>query len=86
MNRVLLDFEKRAEIGNIDLPVSLWFALNRRYYRLFDILVEKYQDPNGCDIKGRTAMVSVLFCLFYVYLYIFSLNMWYQLSNFSYST
>ncbi|KAK2411610.1 potassium channel AKT1 [Trifolium repens] len=56
MNRVLLDFEKRAEIGNIDLPVSLWFALNRRYYRLFDILVEKYQDPNGCDIKGRTAM------------------------------
>jgi hypothetical protein len=62
MKQVLLDFEKRAKtVGRVDLPLSLWFAVRRRYDRLFDLLVERYPDPNECDEFGQTAMVSVLF-------------------------
>jgi hypothetical protein len=60
MKRVLLDFERRAKTGGIDLPVSLWFAISRGYDRLFDILAEKHPELNGCDTLGQTAMVSVL--------------------------
>jgi hypothetical protein len=62
MQRVRLDFEKRAKtVGRIDLPLSLWFAVRRGYTRLFDLLVEQYQDPNERDEFGMTALVSVIF-------------------------
>ncbi|MCH86737.1 potassium channel AKT1-like, partial [Trifolium medium] len=53
---VVLDFENRARLGRIDLPVSLWFAVGRGYGLLFDLLVEKYLDANERDNLGRTAM------------------------------
>jgi hypothetical protein len=51
--------------------ISLWFAVNRIYSRLFDILVEKYPDLNGYNNLERTTMVSVLYSFDYsIYIYI----------------
>ncbi|GAU43073.1 hypothetical protein TSUD_194270 [Trifolium subterraneum] len=57
LNEVRSEFENNARtIGRIDLPVSLLFAVERRYSRLFDRLVEEYPDPNERDSSGRTLL------------------------------
>ncbi|MCH83480.1 potassium channel AKT1-like, partial [Trifolium medium] len=57
MTKLLEDFEDNAErVGRIDLPVSLMFAFERGYSRLFDRLVEEYPDLNESDSTGRTVL------------------------------
>jgi hypothetical protein len=71
MNGLLVEFEREAVAGRIDLPVSFWFALDKGYTSLFERLVEQYPnrlDPNGCDDKRRTALVSEFFCIYYMYI------------------
>jgi hypothetical protein len=68
-NDLLVEFERKAATGMIDLPVSFWFAIDRGYTSLFERLVEQYPNgpnPNGCVNKGRKTLVSELTTRIYV--------------------
>jgi len=58
MKKVLKEIEKKAATGQIDFPVSLGFAIDRRNHVLFHRLMKDNPDPNAVDIVGRTALVS----------------------------
>jgi hypothetical protein len=66
-NDLLVEFERKAATGMIDLPVSFWFAIDKGYTSLFERLVEQYPNgpnPNGCVNKGRTTLVSELLYIY----------------------
>jgi hypothetical protein len=57
IDELLLDIERKAATGRIDIPVNLCFALARGYRQLFQRISEQYPIPNGYNSANQTAMV-----------------------------